>query len=149
MNTYHVLGIISVSVTWAVEEARLLGHTALTEKGGQPESNGRWLCMGGQESFLLGDFAMWAELSELTMSPRGRWPLQCKAVCSTAGVGRSDCAGEEVVSTGSLGRSITKPHKNFEYYPRYEWVLILNFLWLFTYMHMCAVLREVGSHWIP
>lgn len=81
MNTYHVLGTISVSVTWAVEEARLLGHTALTGERGQPESNGRWLCMGGQESFLLGDFAMWAELSELTMSSRGKWPLQCKAVC--------------------------------------------------------------------
>lgn len=33
----------------------------LQEKGGQSESNGRWLCMGGQESFLLGDFEMWAD----------------------------------------------------------------------------------------
>lgn len=134
MNIYHVLGTISVSVSRAVNEA-------LTGKRGQSESNGRWLCMGSQESFLLGDFEMWADY-EL----QGKVIAAMKAVGSIAGVGRSDWGGNEVLSTDSLGRLVTKPHKNFEYYPRYdEWGLILNFQWLFTYMPMCVVLRSQKS----
>lgn len=48
--------------------------------------------------------------------------------------------------TGSLGRLITKPHKNFEYYPRYdEWVLIFNFLIIYIHAYVCGAQRSQKS----
>lgn len=103
--------------------------------------------MGDDSAWVARRAFSWEILKwERTMSSRGKWSLQCKAVGSIATVGRSDWGGNEVLSTGSLGRLVTKPHKNFEYYPRYdEWVLILNFQWLFTYMPMCVVLKSQKS----